>query len=105
MRVLPVLIAAQVFRRASNFAISRPAREVLFTVVGREEKYKSKNFIDTVVYRGGDAVTGWVYAGLGAAGLGLSGIAALTVPIAAAWAGLAVLLGKKQEKLSKENIG
>ncbi len=103
--VLPVLIAAQVFRRASNFAISRPAREVLFTVVGREEKYKSKNFIDTVVYRGGDAVTGWVYAGLGAAGLGLSGIAALTVPIAAAWAGLAVLLGKKQEKLSKENIG
>ncbi|MBT3821791.1 MAG: MFS transporter, partial [Nitrospinaceae bacterium] len=55
--VLAVLIAFQSIRRASNFAISKPAREVLFTVVGREEKYKSKNFIDTVVYRGGDAVS------------------------------------------------
>jgi AAA family ATP:ADP antiporter len=103
--VLPILIAAQVLRRASNFAISRPAREVLFTVVGREDKYKSKNFIDTVVYRGGDALTGWVYAGLGAAGLGLSAIAVVTVPIAAIWAGLALLLGKKQERLSsKETV-
>ncbi len=103
--VLPILIAAQVFRRASNFAISRPAREVLFTVVGREDKYKSKNFIDTVVYRGGDALTGWAYAGLSAAGLGLSAIAAVTVPIAAVWAGLALLLGKRQERLSsKEDV-
>ena len=51
--VLAVLVAFQSIRRASNFAISKPAREVLFTVVVREEKYKSKNFIDTVVYRGG----------------------------------------------------
>ena len=48
--VLGILVAFQVIRRASNFAVSRPAREVLFTVVNREERYKSKNFIDTVVY-------------------------------------------------------
>lgn len=98
--VLSVLIVFQIIRRASNYAVSRPAREVLFTVVSREEKYKSKNFIDTVVYRGGDAVSAWVYAGIGMFGLGLSGIVVLTVPIALAWAGLAIFLGKKQEKLA-----
>ncbi len=98
--VLAVLIAVQSIRRASNFAISRPAREVLFTVLSREEKYKSKNFIDTVVYRGGDAASGWVFAGLTGMGLGLSPIAILSVPIAAVWAAVALLLGKRQEKLA-----
>ncbi len=103
--VLAVLIAVQSIRRASNFAISRPAREVLFTVLSREEKYKSKNFIDTVVYRGGDAASGWVFAGLTGMGLGLSPIAILSVPIAAVWAAVALLLGKRQEKLaSKEAV-
>ncbi len=98
--VLAVLIAFQSIRRALNFAISRPAREVLFTVVGREDKYKSKNFIDTVVYRGGDAVSGWAFAGLSTLGLGLPAIAAVSVPLAAIWGGVALLLGKKQEKLA-----
>jgi AAA family ATP:ADP antiporter len=98
--VLAVLIAFQSIRRASNFAISKPAREVLFTVVGREEKYKSKNFIDTVVYRGGDAVSGWAYAALSGLGLGLSGIAVVSVPLALGWAWVALALGKKQEKLA-----
>jgi AAA family ATP:ADP antiporter len=97
--VLAVLIAFQVLRRAGNYAIARPAREMLFTVIGREEKYKSKNFIDTVVYRGGDAVSGWVFAALTALGFGLSAIAYLAVPVAAVWLVTGLALGKKQDVL------
>ena len=100
--VLGVLVAFQVLRRAGNFAVARPAREVLFTVVGREEKYKAKNFIDTVVYRGGDAVSGWVFAGLSGLGMGLSAIAFLAVPIAAGWLMTGVFLGRKQDRLRSE---
>ena len=66
--VLAVLVVVQVLRRAGNYAIMRPAREMLYVVLGREEKYKAKNFIDTVVYRGGDALSAWAYAGLRALG-------------------------------------
>ena len=97
--VLGMLVAFQVVRRAGNFAIARPAREILFTVVGREEKYKSKNFIDTVVYRGGDAVSGWVFAGLSGIGLGLSAISFIAVPVAALWLCTGWFLGKRQEIL------
>ena len=97
--VLGMLVAFQIVRRAGNFAIARPAREILFTVVGREEKYKSKNFIDTVVYRGGDAVSGWVFAGLSGIGLGLSAISFIAVPVAALWLCTGWFLGKKQEFL------
>src|SRR2546423_194177 len=62
--VLAVLIAFQILRRAADYAIARPAREMLFTVLTRDAKYKSKNFIDTVVFRSGDAASGWVYAAL-----------------------------------------
>jgi len=94
--VLAVLVVVQVVRRAGNYAIMRPAREMLYVVLGREEKYKAKNFIDTVVYRGGDAVSAWVYAGLRALGFSLAGIAWLAVPLAALWAWLAYTLGKRQ---------
>jgi ATP:ADP antiporter, AAA family len=57
-----VLVAAQVARRVSNFALARPTREVLFTSNVREDRYKAKNFIDTVVYRSGDQVASWSYA-------------------------------------------
>ena len=97
--VLPVLVAFQVMRRAGNYGIMRPAREMLFTVVDREAKYKAKNFIDTVVYRAGDAISGWVFVGLKGLGLGLSGIAFIAVPVAAAWVATGVMLGKMQEKL------
>lgn len=97
--VLAVLVVFQVIRRAGNFAIARPSREILFTVVAREEKYKSKNFIDTVVYRGGDAVSGWVFTGLAGAGLGLSGIALVAAPLALVWLYTGVALGRKQETL------
>ena len=96
--LVAILIAFQATRRAASFSISRPAREILFTVVTREQKYKSKNFIDTVVYRGGDAASGWVFAGFRSLGLGISSVAIVTVPIAAIWLGVALLLGKKQEQ-------
>ncbi|MGA7799366.1 MAG: MFS transporter, partial [Gammaproteobacteria bacterium] len=72
---LAVLVVFQVVRRAGNYALTRPAREMLYTVVPREDKYKSKNFNDTVIYRGGDAVSGWAFALLSAAGLGLAALA------------------------------
>ena len=97
--VLPVLVGFQVLRRAGDYGITRPAREVLFTVVGRETKYKAKNFIDTVVYRAGDAVSGWAFAGLTAVGVGLTGIAYIAVPVALAWFAAAWFLGRQQEQL------
>lgn len=96
---LGVLIAFQVLRRAGEYAISRPAREILFTVLSREEKYKSKNFIDTVVFRGGDAISGWLFEGLRLLGLGFSGIAFAAVPIAMVWAGTGWMLGRSQEEM------
>jgi AAA family ATP:ADP antiporter len=98
--VLAVLVVVQVLRRAGNYAIMRPAREMLYVVLGREEKYKAKNFIDTVVYRGGDALSAWAYAGLTALGLGLSAIALLAVPLALLWAGIAYRLGQAQTRRS-----
>jgi AAA family ATP:ADP antiporter len=96
--LLPVLILTQVVRRAGNYALTKPAREVLFTVVDRESKYKAKNFIDTLVYRGGDALSGWLFAGLKGLGLGLSGIAWIAVPVALSWMTVGILLGKAQRK-------
>jgi len=85
---LAALIAFGVVRRVGEFAISKPAREALFTVVPREERYKAKNFIDTVVYRGGDALAGWLFAGV-------SAFAAAAV--AAGWTALAVFLGVRMK--------
>jgi AAA family ATP:ADP antiporter len=98
--VLGVLVAVQAIRRAANFGISRPAREILFTVVPPEQKYKCKNFIDTVVYRGGDLASAWAFAGLAGLGLGLSGIALVAVPLAGLWIAVALALGRKQEGLA-----
>ena len=103
--LLSVLIGFQIMRRAGNYAITRPAREVLFTVVGREAKYKAKNFIDTVIYRGGDAISGWVFAGLKALGFNLSGIAFIAVPVAVLWVAIGWMLGKKQDSLRSVEIG
>ncbi len=99
MPTLTVLVVFQVIRRAGEYAIARPAREILFTVLNREEKYKSKNFIDTVVFRGGDAVSGWMFEGLRLIGLGLAGIAFVAMPIALLWAGTGWWLGRNQEDL------
>jgi AAA family ATP:ADP antiporter len=96
--VLVVLVVVQVLRRAGNYAIMRPAREMLYVVLEREEKYKAKNFIDTVVYRSGDALSAWAYAGLRALGLGLGTIAFIAVPLAGLWAWVAYRLGQAQTR-------
>ena len=96
---LAVLIVFGCIRRAGEYAISKPAREILFTVISREEKYKVKNFIDTVLVRGGDAVSGWLFEGLRLLGLGLSGISFVAVPVAVLWTTTAYLLGRRQEQL------
>ncbi len=96
---LAVLIAFGVTRRVGEFAISKPVREALYTVVPREERYKAKGFIDTVVYRGGDAFSGWLVTGLRGLGLGVSGIAFAALPVAAAWLAVSFWLGRRQAKL------
>ena len=102
--VLVVLVIVQVIRRAGNYAIMRPAREMLYVVLDRESKYKAKNFNDTVVYRGGDAVAAWIYAGLRGLGLSLSHMALIAVPLAAIWAALAYRLGKQQTRLAAQAV-
>ena len=96
---IAVLVFYQVIRRAGNFAFARPAREVLFTVVPREDKYKAKSFIDTVIYRLGDQVGAWSYAGLGLLGLATTGIAVAAVPISLVWLLNALWLGREQNSL------
>ncbi len=94
-----MLVGFQIVRRVANFAVTRPGREMLFTVVTREQKYKSKNFIDTVVYRGGDAASGWAYAGLSKGlGLEMSAIAIICIPVAAVWMVLGWLLGARRTR-------
>lgn len=97
-----VVVALQVTQRWMNFAIANPARQVFFTVVGREEKYKAKNLIDVVVYRGSDALYGWVYHMLQALGLKLGAIALCVLPIVAGWLFLSIALGRKQERLAQK---
>jgi AAA family ATP:ADP antiporter len=96
--MLWVVIAFQAAQRAANFAISNPAREVLFTVVKREEKYKAKNVIDNVVFRGSDALFGWAFHALRGLGLEPNAISLATVPITASWLVLALALGRMQER-------
>jgi AAA family ATP:ADP antiporter len=103
MPTIGVLVAYQVLRRAGNFAFARPTREVLFTVVPREDKYKAKSFIDTVVYRLGDQLGAWSYAGLGVLGFGISGVALVAVPISFVWLVNGWWLGSKQEILAAKN--
>ncbi|MGH7887999.1 MAG: NTP/NDP exchange transporter [Candidatus Binatia bacterium] len=99
---IAVLVAYQTIRRAGNFAFARPTREVLFTVVPREDKYKAKSFIDTVVYRLGDQVGAWSYAGLGALGLAMTGISLVAVPISIAWLVNSLWLGRRQKGIEAE---
>jgi AAA family ATP:ADP antiporter len=99
--VMVVLVVYQVLRRAGNFAFARPTREVLFTVVAREDRYKAKSFLDTVIYRTGDQIGAWAYAALGYVGLGVAGISAAAIPLSLVWLFNSVWLGRKQEKLAR----
>ena len=99
--VFQTLAAFTVCRRAANFSLMNPAMETLFTVVSREDKYKTKNFIETFIYRFSDQLTVWGYAGLAALGLGLSGIAFVVAPVAAVSVALAIWLGRRQRQMAR----
>lgn len=98
---LTVLIALQVAYRALRYGLAKPTREVLFTVLGREEKYKSKALLDAAIYRGGDLASGWIFTGLKALGLAAGAIALAAAPLAALWAVLALWLGRRQDQAAK----
>ncbi|MCA0375495.1 MAG: MFS transporter [Gemmatimonadetes bacterium] len=95
---LGVFVVFQVLRRSGEYAFGRPAREVLYTVVKAEDKYKAKNFIDTFVYRGGDQIGAWSYAGLSALGLTAASISLAAAPMSAIWLAVAMWLGREQTK-------
>ncbi len=97
--ILTVVLALQVARRAGNFAITRPGREMLFTAVDRETRFKAKPVIDIAVYRGGDALSSIAFAGLtDGIGLGLGAMAAVGAAIAALWAAVGRYLGRVFER-------
>lgn len=98
--ILMVVIAFDVLRRAGNFAIQRPARESLYTVVSRTNKYKAKNFNDTFVYRVGDQLGAWSYTAMMYFGLGLTGLALTMLPVSLIWVFLALWLGKQYKQIN-----
>jgi AAA family ATP:ADP antiporter len=95
------LVVFQVLRRSSDYAIARPTREVLYTVVPREDRYKAKSFIDTVVYRGGDQVGAWAYALVMMTGFGSTLVAAIAMGLAAIWLINGLWLGRRQALLAR----
>jgi ATP:ADP antiporter, AAA family len=103
MPTLIVVVTVQVVQRWMNFAIANPARQLFFTVVTREEKYKAKNLVDVVVYRGSDALSGWIFDTLQGLGLKLGAIALCSLPVVAGWAVLSLALGREQEKRSTQS--
>lgn len=101
--VLAVMAGLQVVRRAGNYAVTRPGREILFTAVDTDTRFKAKPVIDIVVYRGGDMVTAWFYTFLTtAAALGTAGVAAIAAVIAAVWAGAGIYLGRRYDHVDKQ---
>ena len=90
----------QVIRRAADYAVARPSRELLYTVTSREDRYKAKSFLDTVVYRTGDQVGAWSVALLRVVGLGAAQVSFAAIPLAALWLVNALWLGRRQERLA-----
>lgn len=96
---LAVLAGLQIARRAGNYAVTRPGREMLFTAVDADTRFKAKPVIDVVVYRGGDVITAWFYTALTATwGFGLAGIAMVSAVIAALWAAAGIFLGRAYDR-------
>ncbi|MFZ3322947.1 MAG: MFS transporter [Usitatibacter sp.] len=103
--ILAVVVAFQALQRTSNFAISNPSFQLFFTVLDREEKYKAKNVIDLVVYRGSDAASSWFFAALRGLGLELAAISLSVVPVMAGCIALALVLGRAQERRAASRQG
>ncbi len=94
---LPVIVAVVIGQRALEFGMAKPVRELLFTVVSRDQRYKSKNFIDTSVVRGGDMLAGRLYGYLQKTlELSVPRIALLMIPVALAWTAASWFLGRAQ---------
>jgi len=102
---LAVLVVLQVIYRAGRYGVAKPAREILWTVVSRQDKYKAKPFLDAAVYRGGDLVSGWIYAGLAALGMTVGAISLAAAPVAALWVLLGFRLGRREEVLAVQQQG
>ena len=103
LALVPTVMAIAVFqviRRAADYAVARPARELLYTVASREDRYKAKSLIDTVVYRTGDQLGAWSVTLLRALGLGAAQVSFAAIPLAALWLINAVWLGRRQERLA-----
>jgi len=104
--VMAVVVGLQIVRRAGNYAVTRPAREMLFTRVDRETRFKAKPVIDIVAYRGGDTLMAWFFTGLTQGlGLGLAAVAIVGAGIAALWALVGIYLGRwfeRDEELQQE---
>jgi AAA family ATP:ADP antiporter len=100
-----VVQSARALQRISQYAIARPSREVLFTVVDQQSRYKAKNVIDTAVYRFGDVTAAWLQAGLRAAGFGLIAVAVLGAAVAAAWGTVALAIGRRYQLLAGRQPG
>jgi AAA family ATP:ADP antiporter len=98
---LITIMVVQAIQRAAHFAISTPARQAFFTVVDRQDKYKVKNLIDLVVYRGSDAIWSWLFLSLKKMGLSLSAIAAASAPMAMVWLVVSLVLGRTLERRAR----
>jgi len=93
------VVGLQIIRRSGNYAITRPGREMLFTIVDRESRFKAKSVIDVVVYRGGDMVTAWAFTGLTQGlGLGLGAVAFVGAVFAGGWVFVGFLLGRTYDR-------
>ena len=103
--LLATFVVLSVARRATNFAITNPATEVLFTVVSREDKYKAKGFIETFVYRASDQVAVWSLAGLTRLGLGVGGMSWIAMVASAIMLALGTWLGRRQRTLAAQTDG
>jgi len=101
---LAMLAVFQVARRAAAYALMRPSREILFTVLKREDKYKVKSITDTLGYRVGDQLGAWSYGGLHGLGLTLNAISWIAVPVTAGWCALSLWLARKQRVLADAQI-
>jgi AAA family ATP:ADP antiporter len=98
LSLISVVITLQVVRRTGYYAIINPAREALYVVLSRAEKYKAKNFIDISVYRAGDAISAWLSGGLRAAGFSVGNIAFMAVPLALVWLLVSLWLGRQHDQ-------
>jgi AAA family ATP:ADP antiporter len=99
--VFIVIAVFQVVRRGLAYGITKPASDMLYSVVSREAKYKAKNFTETAVWRGGDVVATWTIRSLAA--IGLTGVSLVCIPVALVWSLLAIWIGRDYRRRDRRN--